>query len=103
MQITQAATAIAPEMLMKVGRALEERGLYQDALLLYQTLTQQFPDFSNAYEASGDIYHYHLNDKPKARAAYQGALKTLPRDSALTAEQKAYRQRYLSEDIAALT
>lgn len=101
-QITQAATAVAPETLMKVGRALEERGLYEEALLLYQTLNQQFPDFSSAYEAAGDIYHYQLKDSAKARTAYQAALETLPRDATLSAEQKAYRQNYLTEDIAAL-
>jgi len=87
---------------MKVGRALEERGLYEEALLLYQTLNQQFPDFSSAYEAAGDIYHYQLKDSAKARTAYQAALETLPRDATLSAEQKAYRQNYLTEDIAAL-
>jgi tetratricopeptide (TPR) repeat protein len=88
---------------MKVGRALEERGLYEEALLLYQTLNQQFPDFSMAYEAAGDIYFSQHKDIAKARAAYQAALETLPRDATLSAEQKAYRQNYLTEDIAALT
>lgn len=100
--VAQAAAEVEPDSFLEVGRALQERGLLDDALLLYQTLNQQFPDYSSAYEASGDIYHYRFNDKPKARVAYQMALEALPRDLTLSADQKAYRQRYLTEDIEAL-
>lgn len=101
-KIVQWTPDIRPDTLMLVGKALRERGLYDDALLLYQTLNQQFPDFSCAYEAAGNIYQYQHKNRAKARKAYQAALETLPRDESLSDAEKAYEQRYLLEDIEAL-
>ncbi|MEM9907537.1 MAG: hypothetical protein AAF921_21205 [Cyanobacteria bacterium P01_D01_bin.44] len=40
-----------PEVLMKVGHALQERGLYADEIALYQYIAQKFPKLSKSYEA----------------------------------------------------
>jgi pimeloyl-ACP methyl ester carboxylesterase len=111
-RIAQESSRVTPAMLMQVGRALEERGLYGEALALrgrsstialYQAINQHFPDFAKAYEALGDLYHYTLKDKPNARTAYQAALTVLPRDVTLSAPEQDYLRHSLNEDIEALT
>lgn len=90
-------------MLMQVGRALQERGLNGEAIALYPSINQHFPNFAKAYEALGDIYHYTLSDKSKARVAYEAALEALPRDSTLSGPEQDYLRYSLGEDIGALT
>lgn len=102
-RIAQEATRLTPTMLMQVGRALQERGLYGEVIALYQAINQHFPDFAKAYEALGDLYHYTLKDKPNARTAYQAALAALPRDVTLSDPEQDYLRHSLNEDIAALT
>ncbi|MBE9137016.1 hypothetical protein IQ254_07340 [Nodosilinea sp. LEGE 07088] len=110
-RIAQDVSQVTTAMLMQVGRALQERGLHGEALALrgrsstialYQAINHHFPDFTKAYEALGDLYHYTLSDKPKARVAYQAALEALPRDSTLSAPEQDYLRYSLSNDIEAL-
>ncbi len=98
MQVDNGSVEIGTEQILEVGRALQERGKYEDALLLYQAQVRQTPYLSVAYERIGDIYH-ELKDRENTRVAWQTAVDVLAKDSTLSAEQKAYRQQYLSEDI----
>ena len=94
--------ALRPKMLMRVGYALQERGLYKQAAILYEDINRHFPDFSQAYEYLGDICNIYLNAPERAIAAYQAALDTLSADSTLTMEEKDYRQQFLIEEIDVL-
>ena len=102
-RIAQESSRVKLAMLMQIGRALQERGLHGEAIALYQSINQHFPDFAKAYEALGDLYHYTLSDKPKARVAYQSALAALPRDVTLSTPEQDYLRYSLNEDIEALT
>ena len=82
--------ALRPKMLMRVGYALQERGLYKQAAILYEDINRHFPDFSQAYEYLGDICNAHLNAPKSAIAAYQTALDTLSTDSTQSGLEKDY-------------
>ncbi|MEM9149454.1 MAG: hypothetical protein AAGB19_03245 [Cyanobacteria bacterium P01_F01_bin.3] len=93
------SVALGASRLMRVGYALQERGLYEQAAMLYQAINRHFSNFSQAYEYLGDICSAHLNDPTRAIAAYQTALDTLSTDSTLSDLEKDYRRQYLTEDL----
>jgi TolA-binding protein len=72
---------LADDAMMAVASNLTRLQRYRDALIVYNTLFEEYPVSSEkekAYFRIGELYQYHLDDRMKAIEAYTVILEKYP-------------------------
>jgi tetratricopeptide (TPR) repeat protein len=87
---------LVDDALMKVAQLQADDGLHTEAISTYERVLNDFGATSIVLDRAqfriGEIYHYGLNDKPNAIAAYERLLAEFPESLHVTEARKRIRE-----------